>query len=181
MALLVSPFAARAEVPLFTANEMRAARMKDQLRAVQTEFKDGTPPALRHSRAVAAAFKDAEEWAPDAETYYGRKNGLVERAAALEAQLEAAVVRNTPERAGEVARSLDGIDKKARVLRSDHEFYVGLPRLAAGPQRKAAQAAMRLLGQTGDYVVALAFFLDKTPQRAPFAPLAPGAMYIRHR
>jgi hypothetical protein len=40
---------------------------------------------------------------------------------------------------------------------------------------------MRLLAQTGDYPVSLAYFLDKTPHRPPFAPLPPGVMAIRHR
>lgn len=180
-ALVGAALPARAEAPVFTANEMRAARTKDLLRGVQNEFKDGTPAAGRHSRAVTAAFKGTDDWAPAAEAYYARRTDLVERAAALEVEVDAAVVRNTPQRAGDVAASLDALDKRVSVLRSDYELYAGLPRLAVGPQRKAAQAAMRLLGQTGDYAVTLAYFLDKTPQRAPFAPLAPGVMYIRHR
>lgn len=180
-AALASATPARAEVTMFTSNEMRAAGIKDRLRGVQASLKEGTPAAKRHSTAVTAAFKGTDDWAPAAEAFYARGADLIGRAAALETQVNEALLRNTPQRAAAVATTLDDIDKTARVLRSDHEFYVGLPRLAAGPQRAASQAAMRLLAQTGDYAVTLAYFLDKTPGRPPFAPLPPGVMAIRHR
>ena len=169
------------QVSLFGANELRAVGVKDRLSRVEDTLKDGGEGARRHSTALIGAFKDAEDWAPAVEDYYARKNELIARAAALKAKLETAVARNSPECADDVTKALDDIFKKEAVLRSDYEFYMRLPRLADGPQRSYAQAAMRLLGQTGDYRVSLAFFLSRTPNRPPFAPLPPGVMAIRHR
>lgn len=181
LALLGSAAPGRAQVSAFAANEVRSASAKDRLRGVKTTLKDGTEGARRHSAAVTAAFKGVPDWAPATEAYYARKRDLVARAEALEAQFDAAIARNAPERADEVVKALDDACKHEAVLRSDYEFYMKLPALAEGPQRAAAQAAMRLLGSTGDYPVSLAYFLDKTPNRPPFAPLPPGVMAIRHQ
>lgn len=169
------------QVSVFAANEIRAAGVKDHLWSIKATLKDGTEGTRRHSAAITDAFKETDDWAPSTEAYYARKSGLVERAAALEARLDAVISRNSPERAEDATRALDEICKKDAVLRSDYEFYMKLPRLADGPQRRAAQAAMRLLAQTGDYPVSFAYFLSKTPNRPPFAPLPPGVMAIRHR
>jgi hypothetical protein len=169
------------EVSQFAANEVRAAREKDRLRDISTTLKSGGEGARRLSLAVTEAFRNTEDWAPAAETFFARKNELAARAAVLETQLDAAIARNAPERKEAVTKALDQVCRTANVLYSDYEFYMRLPKLAAGPQRQAAQAAMRLLGQTGDYPVSLAYFLDKTPRRPPFAPLPPGVMHIRHR
>jgi hypothetical protein len=179
--LLGAAAPAFAQVSIFAANEVRAASLKDRLRIVKMTLKDGTEAARRHSTAITEAFKDTEDWAPATEAYYARKTDLVARAAALDGQLDVVIAKNAPERADETTKALDEVVKKGDVLRSDYEFYMMLPRLAAGPQRRAAQAAMRLLGHTGDYPVSLAYFLDKTPHRPPFAPLPPGVMAIRHR
>lgn len=173
--------AARAQVSLFAANEVRVAGAKDRLRAVRLTLTDGTEGARKHSTAITEAFKETDDWAPAVEAYYARKSDLVKRAAALDAKLDAVIVRNSPERAEDTTKALDALVKVADTLRSDYEFYMKLPRLAEGPQRRAAQAAMRLLAQTGDYPVSLAYFLDRTPHRPPFAPLPPGVMAIRHR
>lgn len=179
--LLCAAAPGSAQVSGFAANEARALSAKDGLRGIRTTLKEGSPGALRHSAAISAAFKDTDYWAPAVETYYALKTDLVARAAALEAKLDAAIARNAPERAKDTTKALDELGKKVDVLRSDYEFYMKLPRLAAGPQRRAAQAAMCLLAQTGDYPVTLAYFLDKTPHRPPFSPLPPGVMSIRHR
>lgn len=171
----------RAEISVFAANEVRSASLKDRLRRVRTALKDGTEGARRHSAAITEAFKGTDDWAPATESYYARKGDLVARAAALEVKLDAMIARNAPERSDEVTKALDDAHKTGDVLRSDYEFYMKLPKLADGPQRPAAQAAMRLLAQTGNYPVALAYYLDKTPNRPPFAPLPPGAMPIRHQ
>ena len=165
----------------FAGNEVGAASVKDRLRSIRTTLKDGSEGARRLSTAIADAFKDTGDWAPATEAYYARKNELATRATALEEELDAVIAGNSPERSEAVNKSLDKVAKKDAVLRSDYEFYMKLPKLAAGPHRRAAQAAMRLLAQTNDYPVSLAFFLDKTPNRAPFAPLPPGVMSIRHR
>lgn len=171
----------RGEISVFAANEVRAAREKDRLRGIQTTLKDGSEGARRLSLSVTEAFRNTEDWAPAAEAFFARKNELAARAAALEVRFDAAIARNAPERKEAVTKALEPVSRTAAVLYSDYEFYMKLPQLAAGPQRQAAQAAMRLLGQTGDYPVSLAYFLDKTPRRPPFAPLPPGVMYIRHR
>jgi hypothetical protein len=180
-ALLACAAPAFAQVSVFAANEVRAASVKDRLRLVKATLKDGSEGARRHSTAITEAFKDTADWAPATEAYYARKIDLVARAAALEAKLDASIARNAPERAEDAAKELDALCKFGDVLRSDYEFYMKLPGLADGPQRQAAQAAMRLLGQTGDYPVSFAYFLDKTPNRPPFAPLPPGVMSIRHK
>lgn len=167
LALLLGASPAFAQISVFAANEVRAAAAKDRLHGVQNTLKDGADGARRHSAAVTDAFKDADDWAPATEAYYARKGELLARAAALEAKLDAALGRNAPERAEDVAKALEAVCKKADVLRSDYEFYMKLPRLADGPRRQAAQAAMRLLGQTGDYPVSLAYYLDRTPRRPP--------------
>lgn len=173
----------RAEVSAFAANEVLSAGVKDRLRLIRSTLKDGTDGARRHSAAVTAAFKGAADWAAATEAYYARKTDLLARAEALDARFDALIARNAPERAEETAKRLEEAGKHESVLRSDFEFYMKLPKLADAPepQRQAAQAAMRLLGATGDYPVALAYFLDKTPNREPFAPLPPGVMSIRHQ
>lgn len=181
LAALLCAGPASAQVSDFAANEMRAAAVKDRLHGIQVTLKDGSDGARKHSLAVTEAFKGTTDWATAAETYYMRKKDLVSRSSKLEAKLDAAISRNAPERADDVTSALDPVVKLAEVLRSDYEFYMKLPKLAEGPQRQAAQAAMRLLGQTGDYPLALAYFLDKTPTRPPFAPLPPGVMSIRHK
>lgn len=183
LALLLLGLAApcRSQVSVFAANEVRAASLKDRLRGIMTTLKDGSEGARKHSTAVTDAFRDTDDWAPATEAYYARKNDLVARAAALEIKLDAEIARNSPERAEDLTKALEAINKFGAVLRSDYEFYMKLPQLAAGPQRHASQAAMRLLAQTGDYPVSFAYFLDKTPNRPPFAPLPPGVMAIRHK
>lgn len=181
LAALLCAAPASAQISAFAANEVRAAAVKDRLRGVQTTLKDGSEGAKKHSLAVAEAFKGTDDWAPAAEAYYSRKKELVARAAKLEVRLDVVVSRNAPERADDVTAALDPMVKLADVLRSDYEFYMKLPKLAQGPQRQAAQAAMRLLASTGDYPLSLAYFLDKTPTRPPFAPLPPGVMNIRHK
>lgn len=170
-----------AQVSVFASNELRAAGLKDGLRHVIATLTDGGDGARAHSAAVTEAFKGVPDWAPATEAFYARKGDLAARAAALDAKVDAVIARNSPERADETAKALEEVSRKEAVLRSDFEFYMKLPKLAGGPQRSAAQAAMRLLGQTGDYPVSLAYFLDKTPDRPPFAPLPPGVMSIRHR
>ena len=180
LALLACATSGYAQVSVFAANEVRAAGVKDRLRLVKATLVTVSEGARRH-RPRSAAFKDTADWAPATEAYYARKIDLVARAAALEAKFDAAIARNAPERAEDAAKELDALFKFGDVLRSDYEFYMKLPGLADGPQRQAAQAAMRLLGQTGDYPVSFAYFLDKTPNRPPFAPLPPGVMAIRHK
>lgn len=171
-----------AAVSGFASNEVRTASAKDRLRLIKTTLKDGTEGAKRHSDAITAAFKETGDWAVATEAYYARKRDLVARAEALEARFDDLIGRNAPERADEVTKTLDEACKHEAVLRSDYEFYMKLPRLAEAPERRhAAQAAMRLLSSTGDYPVSLAYFLDKTPNRPPFAPLPPGVMSIRHQ
>jgi hypothetical protein len=172
---------ARAQVSIFASNEVRAASVKDRLRTVRTTLKDGTQSAKLLSLAISDAFRETRDWAPAAEEYYARKNDLAARAAALDAKIDAVMARNAPERAEDTTKALEEVCGPADVLRSDYEFYMKLPLLAADGQRAAAQAAMRLLGHTGNYPVALAYFLDKTPRRPPYAPLPAGVMAIRHR
>ena len=179
--ILAGSIPCHSQVSIFAANEVRAASLKDRLRGIKATLKDGTEGARRHSTAITDAFKDTGDWASDTEAYYARKGDLVARAAALEAKLDAEIARNSPERAEDLTKALDEISKFGAVLRSDYEFYMKLPQLAAGPQRHASQAAMRLLAQTGNYPVSFAYFLDKTPNRPPFAPLPPGVMAIRHK
>lgn len=181
LVVLVAAAPGRAAVSAFAANEVRAAALKDRLRSVKATLTDGTQGARRHSTAITEAFKETTDWAPATEAYYARKTDLLARAAALDSKLDGAIGPNTPEHAEDLTKTLDAVDKIGNVLRSDYEFYMKLPQLAAGPQRQAAQAAMRLLGQTGDYPLSLAYFLDKTPRRPPFAPLPPGVMAIRHK
>lgn len=181
-ALLAVSAPCSAAVSGFASNEVRTAAAKDRLRGIKTTLKDGTEGAKRHSDAITAAFKDTGDWAVATEAYYARKGDLVARAETLEARFDDLIGRNAPERADEVTKALDEACKHEAVLRSDYEFYMKLPRLAEAPERRhAAQAAMRLLGSTGDYPVSLAYFLDKTPNRPPFAPLPPGVMSIRHQ
>lgn len=181
LALIACACPAFAQISVFAANEVRAAGIKDRLHGVRFTLKDGADGARKHSKAVAEAFQDTDDWAHATEAYYARKTELVARAAKLENTLDALVSRNVPERAEEVTEALDALVKGADTLRSDYEFYMKLPVLADGPQRQAAQAAMRLLGQTGDYPVTFAYFLSKTPKRPPYAPLPPGVMSIRHQ
>lgn len=180
LALLGAAVSCFAQVSDFAANEVRSASIKDRLHGIRATLTDGTKGAKKLSAAITAAFKDADDWAPATEAYYARKRDLLKRAVKLEAELDGVITHNAPERADEVAKELALVGKKDDALRSDYEFYLKLPELAGGDQRQAAQAAMRLLGKTGDYPVALAYFLDKTPHRPPFAPLPPGVMSIRH-
>jgi hypothetical protein len=179
MALSGSP--ARAQVSVFANNELRAASVKDRLREVKLTLGEGTDGARRLSAAVAQAFKGETDWAPATEDFYARKADLLGRADELERRLLAALAQNAPERADDVRKALDGLAAQSDVLRSDFQFYVRLPQLADGPERRAALSAMRLLAQTGKYPLTLAYYLDKTPQRAPFAPLPPGATTVRPR
>jgi hypothetical protein len=181
LALLACAAPGFAQVSIFAGNEVRAAALKDRFRIVRTSLKDGTEGSRRLSAAISEAFKETGDWAPAVEAFYARKSDLVARAAALDAQLDAVIAANSPERVEEVTKALDDVCRKGDVLRSDYEFYMKLPQLAGGPQRQASQAAMRLLGHTGDYPVSLAYFLNKTPHRPPFAPLPPGVMAIRHQ
>lgn len=180
MALLGCAAPASAEISAFAANEVRSAGVKDRLRLVKATLKDGGDGAKKLSIAITEAYKETADWAKATEAYYARKGDLAARAAALETKFDKVIGRNTPEGAEETSMALDLICKHEATLRSDYEFYTRLPKLAADPpQRHAAQAAMRLLAQTGDYPVSLAYFLDKTPNRAPFAPLPPGVMAIK--
>jgi len=181
LALLSCTSPAFAQISDFAANEVRAAGVKDRLHAVSFTLKDGSDGARKLSATITDAFKGTDDWAPATEAYYARRTELAARAAKLEGKLDAVISRNVPERSDDVTEALGAIVKSADGLRSDYEFYMKLPRLADGPQRQAAQAAMRLLGQTGDYPVAFAYFLSKTPNRPPFAPLPPGVMSIRHK
>jgi hypothetical protein len=181
LALLVLAVPVRAQVTLFAENEFRGVETKDQLRAVQTTLATGSEGAKKHAAAVSEAFKGTDDWAPAVESYFELKGALIKRAAALEGRLNGVIAQNAPERAEAVKAKLDAVCKVADVLRSDYEFYMRLPELTKGPQRRAAQAAMRLLSQTKDYPVAFAYFLGNTPGRPPFAPLKPGVMSIRHR
>lgn len=168
--------AAHGQASLFSVNELRTATAKDRLRAVRRELKDGSEGGKRHSAAVTAAFKGEADWAPATESYYSRKNDLVKRALALETEVDAAVKGNSPEKAPEVSEKLDEVLKRCDALRTDYEFYMALPRLAKGKEGPSARATMRLLSQTGDYHIALAYYLDKDPKRKPFDPLQPGVM-----
>lgn len=171
-----------AQVSAFGANEVRSASVKDHLNLVKAALRDGSESARRHSTAITSIFRYTPDWAPAAEAYYARRTDLIARAAALEARLDSAIARNSQERANETAKELDAICNTDATLRSDFELYMKLPYLGSGPvQRRAAQAAMRLLAQTGSYPVTLAYYLDRTPNRVPFAPLPPGIMAIRHQ
>jgi hypothetical protein len=172
---------ARAQVSVFASNEVRAAAVKDRLREVKTTLNEGTDGARKLSLAVAQAFKGEADWANATEDFYGRKGDLLARADELERKLLAALAQNSPERADDARKAIDGIAAKADVLNSDFQFYLRLPQLAGGAERKAALSAMRLLSQTGKYPLTLAYYLDKTPHRPPFAPLPPGATTVRPR
>jgi hypothetical protein len=180
-ALLGAAVPARAQVSIFASNEVRAAAVKDRLREVKLTLEDGTDGARRLSVAITLAFKGEDDWAPVTEDFYARKRDLVARSAELERKLIAAIAQNSPERADDARKALEEIAAASDVLRSDFEFYMKLPQLANGPERRAALSAMRLLAQTGKYPLTLAYYLDKTPHRAPFAPMAPGATAVRPR
>jgi hypothetical protein len=165
---LLAVLPAAAEISPFAANEVRVASVKDRLRGVSASLKDGTEGAKRHGAAVSEAFRDADDWAPAVEAYYARKRDLLARASALDETVDAEIVRNEPEREAQVTKALDALVRRADALRADYEFYMRLPKLAEGPHRRAAQAAMRLLAQTGDYPVTHAYYLDKIPRRRPF-------------
>lgn len=168
-------------ISVFSSNEVRAEALKDRLRTYRTALKDGGEPARKLSADVAEAFKGTSDWATSTEAYYARKNGLLKRAAAVEARVDETISGNSPESAAAVSKTLDAVTKTADLLRSDFEFYEKLPRLAATDQRPAALAAMRVLGQTGDFPAALAYFQQKAPDRAPYAAMPAEAAASRPR
>ncbi|HXT00313.1 MAG TPA: hypothetical protein VN915_06535 [Elusimicrobiota bacterium] len=178
---LLAAAPARAQVSLFADNEVRAASVKDRLREVRMTLAEGSDGARRLTSAVSQAFRGETDWAAATEDFYARKTDLLKRAAELDRALAAALSQNSPERADDVRKTVEDVAAKSDVLRGDFEFYMKLPRLAGGPERRAALSAMRLLAQTGKYPLTLAYYLDKTPQRPPFAPLSPGATAVRPR
>jgi len=175
------PVPARAQVSVFADNEVRAASVKDRLREVKVTLTEGTDGARRLTASVSQAFQGESDWATATEDFYSRKTDLLKRAADLDRGLTAALALNTPERAEDARKAIEAVSAKSDVLRGDFELYMKLPRLAAGPERRAAQSAMRLLSQTGKYPLTLAYFLDKTPGRPPFAPLSPSVTAVRPR
>jgi len=182
LALLALPAVpARAQVSLFADNEVRAASVKDGLRELKVTLTEGTDGARRLTASVSEAFKGETDWAAATEDFYARKTDLLKRGADLDRALSAALAQNAPERAEDARKTIEDIAAKADVLRGDFEFYMKLPRLAGGSDRPAALSAMRLLSQTGKYPLTLAYFLNKTPGRAPFAPLSPAATAVRPR
>lgn len=176
-ALLCPP--APAQEPVFTSNEVRAAKLRDRLREARAAVADDTDAGKALTARTTEAFRGTDDWTKASESYYGLRRGLRARAAALEKELDAAMALNTSEQAEKAAKGVDAAAKKADVLLSDWEFYVRLPELADGPQRQVAQAAMRLLVQTKDYPMALAFYRSRTSDRRPFGPLSPPATAVR--
>lgn len=176
---LVAPAPAAAQSSIFTANEIRAADMKDHLRRIRETFKDGSAPNRKITAQITQALSGSDDWRKTAEAYYALSRGLVARAAALESQLDSRMAANTTDEADKVRRATEDILKKCEVLRSDYEFYSRLPVLATGPDGKVAQAAMRLLAQTGEYPVALAYYLNRARDAGPFAPLSPARTLSR--
>lgn len=179
LASLAAP--ARAQVSVFAENEVRAASVKDRLREVKVTLTEGTDGARKLTAAVSQAFRGETDWAGATEDFYARKTDLLKRGAELDRALSSVLTQNSPERAEDVRKAIEGVSAKSDVLRADFEFYMRLPRLAAGSDRQAALSAMRLLSQTGKYPLTLAYYLNKTPGRAPFAPLSPGVTAVRPR
>lgn len=179
--LAVAAAPARAQVSVFADNEVRAASVKDRLREIKVTLTEGTDGARKLTGAVTRAFQGEADWASATEDFYARKTDLLKRAAELDRALSAALAQNSPERADDARKAVDEVSAECDVLRGDFEFYMRLPRLAAGPDRPAALSAMRLLAQTGKYPLTLAYYESKTPARAPFSPLSPGALAVRPR
>lgn len=173
------PSSARAQSTIFTANEVRATKAKDYLRDIRATLKDGTEAGRKLTARTSDAFNDTPDWAKATENYYSLRRQLIARSGAIEARLDKNMAANTSLEAEKVRDLTDDLIKEAELLRSDYEFYVRLPALAAGPQRKAAQASMRLLSQTGKYPLALAYYLDKATDRRPFSPLSAPLTLVR--
>jgi hypothetical protein len=167
-----------ASASIFGQTEMRAATVRDHLRSVRLTLREPSAANRALTARTVDAFKGEADWAAAAEAYYALRPALVSRAASLEARLDAALASNTLEN-DQSGKAMERVQKEAEALRSDYELYLRLPLMAQGPQRAQAQATMRLLSQTGQYPVALAFLDSRMPNRMPFAPLPPAAITIR--
>lgn len=171
--------AVRAQATAFTANEVRATTVKDQLRELRATLKDQNERGKKLTAATSEAFRETPDWGRAVESYYGLRKDLMARAADVESRIDKAMAANSTSQAEKVRDQTAEVLRQAELLRSDYELYARLPALAAGPQRKAAQASMRLLTQTGKYPMALAYYLDKSTDRRPFAPLTPPLTLVR--
>jgi hypothetical protein len=165
---------------MFGSNEARAAAMKDHFREMRTTLQTESAANRLLTIQTKDAFRNTADWAPAAEAYYALRRALLARSNVLEAKLDAVMASNTSEKADAVNSAIEPLYKKADVLRTDYEFYVRLPVLAAGPQREAAQASMRLLSQTEEYPIAFAYFLSKTSLPKPFSPMPAALMPFHH-
>jgi hypothetical protein len=166
--------AAAAAASPFSQNEIRVAAVKDELRVVRTTLRRGSENRKAFGAAVSRAFDGEPSQAKDAEDYDTLAAELEERAHAIERRLDAAISRNTPENAENVAEATDALVKVARTLRSDFEMYTRLPGRALTEERPAALATMRFLSQTGSFPMALAYYRSRLPERKPFNPLPAG-------
>lgn len=160
----------------FTVNETRAAALRDELRAIRAAFKPGGDTRRRLAARVVEAFRGEEDWGKASEAYDLAGNALADRAAALERRLDGAMAKNTPENSEKVMLDCDAVFEAGRTLRSDFEFYVRLPGFRGEKEQAAARATMRLLTQTGSYLMALSYFDSRLPGRPPFLPLPPGLL-----
>ncbi|MBI3288760.1 MAG: hypothetical protein HYZ74_04500, partial [Elusimicrobia bacterium] len=109
IALLASGAPAFGQVSAFANNEVRAESMKNYLRRIQAAFTEGSESMARHTAAVVEAFQDSEDWPEAVDAYHLLEADLVKRAAALDAELDAAIARNSPENEPHVAKELSAL------------------------------------------------------------------------
>jgi hypothetical protein len=158
--LLISRAAAPAfaQLSVWGDNEIRGAKVKDRIRAVQAGLKAESDYGRRLSALIGEAFQGTRDGSAAAEAYFARRGDLLARAEELDAELDRALAGNMPEQEDHAKAVMEAIRRKVDALRDDCDFFVHLPAAASGQDRKNSQAAMRLLSETGVYELVREYF-----------------------
>lgn len=174
--LLLAAAPARAS---FIENEVAAASLTEVVKNARWALNEGGRDNAAFKASVTAAFKGTENWASDAEDYYGVRADLLARAESLETTLDVVMKDNSLETAEKTAKRLAKLKPTADTLDADLRFYAALPHLAASPKRAEAQAAMRLLSKNRAFGEAAVFLRSKSADIRPFMRTSPSAPKAR--
>ncbi|MBI3548228.1 MAG: hypothetical protein HY078_04150 [Elusimicrobia bacterium] len=163
---------ARAQLSAWSKSEIRAAGLRNRIKSVKDILREGSPASRRLHAQMTVAFKSASDRAAAINAYAARKHDLLARADALELELEKTLMTVTPDREEQAAAATEALRRKGETLRADFDLYVALPAAAIGTRGDLAQAAMRMLSQTGQYPVVRTYYEGRraalTPEeRAP--------------
>lgn len=156
--------AARAASQDWTRVELRVNSLRGAVRSVREVLSDGSPGARRLARRAAAAFAQEADAREAARAYDARRKDLLARADELDRELDQAAAGNIPGEETKAGVAAERAGRGVDLLRADFEFYSRLP-LLSGRDREAGQAAMRLLGETGEYPETRAFLTNRLSRR----------------